>query len=598
MKAKRSKLNLYVCSLLTAATLTLGGCTSTSTQKIVSANAFGPLTLSTQEYQNAYNDASEELSYKALILLARSKIVSGDLKGAKQDVATLETKASTQVEQQESTILKAMILSRENHCKGASDLLKSVKYNALPKQDISYYLILNSNVNARLFKQTKNPSYQIVAYKNKATLLNYIDKKSDRETVINQSIDLLNELDSNTIAVALSNAKTDLDKGFYEYSIVSRSASNDLKDKVLQDFSVKYPGHPINELIAKTNAEETATTTVVASGNDNNTDANAVAADVPAQALFTLHEGDKIAVLLPLTGRFAAVVGEPAKLGILTALKDRNSASKVVFYDTNKLNISDIVAKISNDGTKLIIGPVLKPEVKALNNANTKIPSIVFNDADNKSVNQWYFDLGPNYEGALAASKVYADGFKKPVVIAQSTDTSSQRSAINFKQNFDKVNKNTIICNYSDPNKIESQIANCPLAQADSAYISASVIDAVVIKQKIPANVAVYLTDKSYMGVNNTSQELALKGAKLGDMPWLLTDSALKDSFMKSLPKANSQVQRVFAASYDAINFAFSVNHLAQNRDDVLHGLTGDISLGQNGLIETSPMWVKLGKLR
>ncbi len=102
----------------------------------------------------------------------------------------------------------------------------------------------------------------------------------------------------------------------------------------------------------------------------------------------------------------------------------------------------------------------------------------------------------------------------------------------------------------------------------------------------------------SYNGVNNSAQEFALKGATLGNMPWLLTDSQLKDSFMKSLPKANSQVQRIFASAYDAVNFAFTMTELSKDQNDVLHGLTGDISLGKDGLIESSAMWVELGKLR
>lgn len=141
-------------------------------------------------------------------------------------------------------------------------------------------------------------------------------------------------------------------------------------------------------------------------------------------------------------------------------------------------------------------------------------------------------------------------------------------------------------------------MSNCPLSEADSAYVNASVVDAVDIKAAIPSTVHVYLTDKSYIGVNNSSQELALKGSTLGDMPWLLTDSPLKDSFMQSLPKANNQVQRVFAAAYDSINFALVIEKLAANKEDVLHGLSGDISLGQNGLIESTPMWVDLGKIR
>ena len=609
MKAKRSTLNLCLCSLFAAATITLSACTSSeATQKIASTNAFGPLNLTTEEYQQAFDDASSDTSFKAQVLLTRSQIVSGDLDKAASNINDLYANAQTDVQKDQASLVKAMLLVKQNQLKEASALLNQINYQALPKQSLSYYLILNSNVNAKLYRQTKDPQYELTAFKNKATLLKIVEKKADRATVINQSNDLLKVLSDKDLAQAMKSAQSDYDKGFIEYAIITRSQSSELQQQALADFSKKYPNHPVNELIASTNTQdtasaETADNTVVdndaATSSDDATPENAAPANVPANALFKFSDGDRIAVLLPLSGRFAPIVGEPAKLGILAALKDRNSNSKVVFYDTNKNNISEIVAKVQNDGTKLVIGPILKPEVNALNATGLKVPSIVLNQPEgSKPANQWYFDLGPNYEGAIAASKIYADGYKKPVVIAQSSDTASQRSVHSFKTTFSKVNANVPVCYYSDAATIKTSMSNCPLSEADSAYVNASVVDAVAIKAAIPSTVHVYLTDKSYIGVNNSSQELALKGSTLGDMPWLLTDSPLKDSFMQSLPKANNQVQRVFAAAYDSVNFALEIEKLAANKDDVLHGLSGDISLGQNGLIESTPMWVDLGKIR
>ena len=81
-------------------------------------------------------------------------------------------------------------------------------------------------------------------------------------------------------------------------------------------------------------------------------------------------------------------------------------------------------------------------------------------------------------------------------------------------------------------------------------------------------------------------------------MPWLLSDSELKDSLMKAVPKADTQAQHVFSAGYDAILLASLMPELAKDDQDVLHGLTGDISLGNNGLIENAPLWVELGNIR
>lgn len=594
MKAKRSALNVYLCTLLTAATLTLSACTSSSVKKIESVNAFGPLNLTAQEYRQAFEDASSDESFKALILYTRSQIVENKLDQASASISQLYASAATPVQKDEAAMVDAMLLSKKNQFDEAQQKLSGINYKALPKQDISYFLVLNSNVNSNLYNKTHDPKYQITAFKSESALERYVTRDSDKRKVLLKSVDLLKQLDDQTLSSAYTNVKNDTDKGFYEYAIIDKSSNTQLKDQMMETFAKKYPNHPLMLLSSPEKAEPVAQQEV-----RDVTPKGGKAVAVDSQALFSIQDGDQIAVLLPLSGRFASAVGEPAKLGILTALKDRGSKAKVTFYDTNKTNISQIVATVSTNGTKLVIGPILKPEVNAMNAAGIKIPSITLNSPEgNRPVNQWYFDLGPNYEGAIAASKIYADGYKSPVVIGLSSDKASQRSVNSFMNTFGKVNNNAVVCNYSNPANVGSEIAKCPFGSADSAYVSASVIDAVQIKAAIPSNIAVYLTDKSYMGVNNSSQELALKGAILGDMPWVLTDSSLKDSFMKSMPKANSQVQRIFAASYDAINFAFNIKQLASNQNDVLHGLSGDISLGRDGLIESTPMWVELGSVR
>ncbi|WP_278513983.1 penicillin-binding protein activator [Succinivibrio dextrinosolvens] len=594
MKAKRSALNVYLCTLLTAATLTLSACTSSSVKKIESVNAFGPLNLTAQEYRQAFEDASSDESFKALILYTRSQIVENKLDQASASISQLYASAATPVQKDEAAMVDAMLLSKKNQFDEAQQKLSGINYKALPKQDISYFLVLNSNVNSNLYNKTHDPKYQITAFKSESALERYVTRDSDKRKVLLKSVDLLKQLDDQTLSSAYTNVKNDTDKGFYEYAIIDKSSNTQLKDQMMETFAKKYPNHPLMLLSSPEKAEPVAQQEV-----RDVTPKGGKAVAVDSQALFSIQDGDQIAVLLPLSGRFASAVGEPAKLGILTALKDRGSKAKVTFYDTNKTNISQIVASVSANGTKLVIGPILKPEVNAMNAAGIKIPSITLNSPEgNRPVNQWYFDLGPNYEGAIAASKIYADGYKSPVVIGLSSDKASQRSVNSFMNTFGKVNNNAVVCNYSNPANVGSEIAKCPFGSADSAYVSASVIDAVQIKAAIPSNIAVYLTDKSYMGVNNSSQELALKGAILGDMPWVLTDSSLKDSFMKSMPKANSQVQRIFAASYDAINFAFNIKQLASNQNDVLHGLSGDISLGRDGLIESTPMWVELGSVR
>lgn len=597
MKTKKSFLNMCVCGLVTAAALTLNGCASSMTEKALASSAFGPLTLTTDQYAEAYMDASDNQKFDTLILLARSNIQSGRYEAALSDISKLFNTAMTPNQRDQASIVYGQYLYSTKSFEKARDELSKVNYRDLTITQSTYFYTVYANVNSELYRTTKDAKYLLVAFRSKASILPNVKKKKDKVTVVNQCVSLLDELSTAELTQALATAQNDLDKGFYEYTLIKKSSDAELQEQALAGFNQKYLNHPLALISAS--AATSAATEILADNEEDEVNSPASAAEVDAKAVFSFKDGDTIAVLLPLSGRFAQLVGEPAKLGILTALKDRGSTSKVVFYDTSKTKMADIVDGAKRNGTKLILGPILKPEVTALNSTDNTIPSIVFNQPEGiKPVNQWYFDLGPNYEGAIAASKIYADGYKSPVVIGQNSDYASQRAVASFVKTFSQGGGKAIICNYEDPNTIKSGLSGCAFNEADAVYMNVSGTDAVTAKAIVPSALPVYLTDKSYLGVNNSTLEIALKGALLGDMPWMLTDSPLKDSFMKSLPKANPQVQRVFAAAYDSVNFAYSIEKLSLDSEDVLHGLSGDISLGQDGLIESSPIWVKLGSLR
>jgi len=589
MKKKSVGIKLRLCAMATAIAFTLSACSTTSvTEKNVSA--FGPLTLNLQDYEKAYAESSSRNRFDNLILLTRAQIATNNTESAIKSIDELFALAKTDLQKDELSLIHAQLLQKQGQYNDALHVLSSVNYNAMPASDVIYFLKLNQNVNNSLFEKTKDVKYQITAFKSESALLKYATRTQDKQKILDKSLSLLKAIDDTTLSSCLSNVKNDEDRGFYEYAIIDKSENTLLKEQLINSFMEKYPLHPLTLI------KQQGITAV-----DSRTPQEALSARAqPAEsAIFNFVDGDQIAVLLPLSGRFAKTIGEPARMGILSALKDRQSKSKVIFYDTNKTNISSIVSTVNGNSTTLVIGPILKPEVNALNQNGLKKPSIVLNAPEgNKPKNQWYFDLGPNYEGAVAASKIYVDGYKNPLVILKNGDNNSQRALQGFASNFAKVNINPVTCGYTSSTSLKTDLSSCPLNSADAVYINADAVDAVQIKGLIPSNIKVYLTDKSYLGVNNSSQEFALKGALLGDMPWVLTDSPLKDSFLKSMPKANSQVQKIFSAAYDSVNFAYSINALSQNRNDVLHGLSGDISLGENGLIESTPIWVELGVLR
>ncbi len=320
---------------------------------------------------------------------------------------------------------------------------------------------------------------------------------------------------------------------------------------------------------------------------------SAAAAAAVSSTDFQLNEGDRIAVLVPLSGRFAASVGNPARLGGQAAIQDRRLKFRVSFYDTNNYSMAQITAACKQNGTKLILGPVLKPEVEALLSERTGIPTIAVNNVDAApTANFWYFDLGPEYEGKIAAAKLAADGLRSPMIIS-ATSTRSQRAAASFSRVWRQSGgQSPAQCHFTNTGDQAAALSSCSIASADSLYVSGSALEVQGVQDNLKPNVPMYLTDTSYAGFNSSAVEYTLRNAWIGDMPWLLQDSSLKAGFLENIPKADPQVQRIFAAFYDSVNLACNLSRLSGNSADVMHGLTGDVKPGSGGLIESAPMWV------
>lgn len=602
VKVKKNKLSSALCAMLAVCALSLSGCgTLEPSAQATSSQAFQHLSKSVDEYSELADKSSDEGRFNALILLARAQISAGDADAAQSTAATLRSEAKNSLQKDEVAIIDGLILSQLGNSVSASNALAKVNPTVMNENAARYYHLLNFKVNEKNYLKTKQERYLKSAFRSGRELAQLTSGK-DRETVCRRTVALLESVGSSKLGSMLSNSNDRIDRGYFEYALAETSASAEAKNLLAASFSQKYPDHPLNILV---NADHSATSSADQDNSAKTSVTSETAAVTPiaadeskavpvnAKGIISIAKDAKIAVLLPLSGRYAKSVGEPAKLGMLSALNNTKANYKVSFYDTAKSSIDSIVQNIKGNGTALIIGPLLKSDLNTLNDSQCGIPVIALNTPENsRPDNEWYFDLGPDYEGVLAAAKIKADGFKKPLVIA-TQNRQSARASNAFLKAFGPSAAN---CNVESGNA--QTLSKCRIAGSDSVYLATSAPDAVTFKASLPATIKVYLTDQSYEGFNNSGQQLALKGAMLGEMPWLLSDSDLKASLMKAIPKADTQAQRVFSAGYDSILLASFMQELAKDNQDVLHGLTGDISLGSNGLIESAPLWVELGNVR
>lgn len=585
MSAQSFTARLKLSAIAVALTLSLGACTSTTEQaesSITTQQAFSALTLSQTEYQRMLSEADGDSRFPAMILLARSAIAARDYTTAAGLISTMQSEAITPLQKDESMIIEALLYSSQSRNTDALFALNKINVATLPNAVASFFYQVATRTETNLYTESKRSSHLLKATEYRIALLGLVNPESQKKVAL-QAVDALQMLPASELTVQLNKSTDPVMQGFFDFALLDSSKSEAIKQQLVKSWISKYGKHPLTFA-----AEQMA-----ASGSVDKS-----AALISPETVVSLKEGDKLAVLLPLSGRFAASVGEPARLGILAALQDRNSRLKVTFYDTNRFSMPEIASALGQNGTNYIIGPILKPEVDALLETDIKLPAVVFNQPASERAGLYYFNLGPDYEGALAASKIYHDGHSRPVVIAPES-TRGQRAIAGFNEVWQIASsKSAVACRYQDINNVQMALATCPLNNADAVYINATASEVMKVRPSVPDNTPLYLTDRSYTGVNHSAAEIALAGAYLGDMPWLLTDSVLKSDLTATLPKADSQVQRIFAAAYDSVNFSFNLEKLAKDNNDVLHGITGDLQIGKEGLIEMAPMWVKLGSDR
>ncbi len=351
------------------------------------------------------------------------------------------------------------------------------------------------------------------------------------------------------------------------------------KQILLTKLAKKYPDHPV----------------LAMQKNNNSQNATTVASTTPVENL------NKIAVFLPLTGKYAELVGIATKLGIENSLKANAFNYEITYYDTNNKSISDLYAQAKADNASLILGPIIKEEVDALLKLNPSIPVISYNEGQVKNYpNAYALTLSPEIDLNSTANKIIADGHKSPMIIAPN-NAKGQRVATIFNSSWYKLNnRNVNACYFNDINSLENTLKDCynKAANTDAVYVYGTANEASVIREysKIvtSSNMPFYIGQHSNNGVLNSAVLNSIQGMQLGDEPWLINESDAKNEIIATLPKANGDTLRCFAIGYDSLVVANQLNNLVNNPQSKINGLSGNIYINQ-GKLEREISWIQIG---
>ncbi|QIQ20276.1 penicillin-binding protein activator [Zophobihabitans entericus] len=136
-----------------------------------------------------------------------------------------------------------------------------------------------------------------------------------------------------------------------------------------------------------------------------------------------------VALFLPLSGS-SKVFGETIRLGYMDASKFYPSEQNqnINVYDTTAAPIADLAVQAQQQGANLIVGPLLKNNVSAMEALAINVPVLALNRTDAAetgsvtAANVCYFALSPEDEARDAARHIFSQRKQMPLVIAPQGD--------------------------------------------------------------------------------------------------------------------------------------------------------------------------------
>jgi outer membrane PBP1 activator LpoA protein len=336
-----------------------------------------------------------------------------------------------------------------------------------------------------------------------------------------------------------------------------------------------------------------------------------------------VNKQQKVAVLLPLSGRFNEVA-EAIQEGMLAAaLTDFGNQNELVFYDTGSAgeNLANAWFTAQEQQVDMIIGPVDRQSievVEAMPEATT--PVVLLNQSE---AAYFQYTLSPETEAEEVAEKMYADGHKHVLIMAPN-EVWGERMTKAFAQRFVDLGGQITYNSYFQPEQndysaqlrqvlglVESQLRARNLQQFLQLNLNAeevvrSDVDAIFLAARpsfarlmIPqlkfhraADIPVYATSHVFDGLNNEQHNKDLEGVTFAISPIEIQAPYLFEVLPFDLRSISSD-QKLFAFGYDAYQLIARLEWMSRVNTGMIEGLTGDIRLGLNRSFRRSLLWAR-----
>ena len=310
----------------------------------------------------------------------------------------------------------------------------------------------------------------------------------------------------------------------------------------------------------------------------------------------------RLAVLLPMSGSLAGA-GQSVRDGFLAAYYAETRARPVVkFYDSagTAAGAQSALSKAIADDAQMIVGPLMRDEVNAVNGSAGALPVITLNrGAQPAPRGSASFALLPEDEGVFSADRIADRGFRRVLVISARTD-SAQRAVAAFRARLLERGGSIVgdvpvggeIPDLSA--QLSGYMAGATPPQAIFLALEAGPARniAAQIKGSPLAALPKVATAQILNGLGSKG-DADLEGIEYPDLPWLLGQGGLPEagSLSKSLPGARGGGQRLFAFGADAWRLVAGFERLYNDPSYAIAGATGELRISLNGGVTRTPAW-------
>ena len=350
----------------------------------------------------------------------------------------------------------------------------------------------------------------------------------------------------------------------------------------------------------------------------------------------TARKPERIAFLLPLTSSY-----EPAASAIrdgFEAMNNEQAASSrylVRYYDYGR-DVNSAVLYYNqaiNEGADIIIGPLGRQSIDSLlSSTEITVPTILLSPPGDEQTstqqNLYQFSLSQELEAQQSAQRAWLDGYRRGAVMYPESPIG-QRMAAAFTESFNQlggvivsdVSYSTEETDYSPAvsqllgvERSEQRIAEMKKLlggkittearrrqDIDFIFLAASNGNARLIKPVLDffyaLDLPIYSTSLIFSGKPDPINDADLERISFPDMPWMIASNVELESLRTFLqggwPGWDTSYNRLYGLGMDIFSILPRLERMRNNPDLYYRGLSGSLSIDENGIINRQMLWAK-----